>query len=315
MATVKDWIEGARLRTLAAGLSPVIAGTGIALWLDSGSFARFLLAALVALGLQIGSNFSNDYSDGIRGTDDVRTGPARLTGGGKARPELVKYVAFACYGVAGVAGLALVAVCGKWWLLLLGVLAVLAAWFYTGGKHPYGYIGLGEVFVFLFFGLMAGAGTVYTQALRVPWQGWWMAASVGFIACAVLMANNIRDIPTDREAGKMTLAARIGDAKARLAYDALVLFPVLGAVAYVGTIGWWVLLYLPALALALRNIAVVEGWTGRRREDLPAALRRWFAGKGRGKAKGLQLIPVLRDTGFVELLYAAATFCAFGMSG
>ena len=311
MATVKDWIEGARLRTLAAGISPVIAGTGIAMWLDSGSFLRFVLAALVALGLQIGSNFSNDYSDGIRGTDDVRTGPARLTGGGKAKPELVKAVAFACYGAAGVFGLILVAVCGQWWLLVLGVLAVLAAWYYTGGAHPYGYMGLGEVFVFVFFGLMAGAGTVYTQALSVPWQAWWMAASVGFVACAVLMANNIRDIPTDRTSGKMTLAVRLGDTRARLAYDALVLVPVLGALAYTGTIGWRVVLFLPALALALRNVAVVEGFTGRRVEDLPAAGKRWIAGKGRGKAKGLQLIPVLRDTGFVELAYALAAFIAF----
>ncbi len=314
MATAQDWIEGARLRTLAAGASPVIAGTGIALWTGSGSFGRFLLATVVALALQIGSNYSNDYSDGIRGTDDNRTGPPRLTGGGKASPATVKRVAFGFYGIAAVAGLALVALCGQWWLLLPGALAVLAAWFYTGGSRPYGYMGLGEVFVFVFFGLMAGAGTVYTQALAVSWQGWWMAASVGLIACAVLMANNIRDIPTDIRAGKMTLAARLGDTKARLAYDALALLPVLGALAYAPAIGWMVLAYLPALALTLRNIAIVEGLTGSQGQNLPQAATPRLAGARREKAAGKALVAVLRDTGFAELLYALATFLGFALA-
>lgn len=296
MASVEDWIEGARLRTLNAGLSPVIAGTGIALWLGAASFPRFLLATIVALALQIGSNFSNDYSDGIRGTDDVRTGPPRLTGGGKAKPQTVKMVAFACYGIGAVAGLALVALSGAWWLLGVGVLAIAAAWLYTGGKHPYGYMGLGEIFVFIFFGLVACAGTTYTQAGTVPWQGWLVAASLGFIACAVLMANNIRDIPTDEQAGKMTLAVRLGDRHARIAYGVLCFTPVLAATTFVPTIGLWTLLYLPALLLAALNTARVIG----------IAVKE--------PAQGLELIPVLRNTGFVGLLYAIATLLAFALA-
>lgn len=294
MTRIKDWVEGARLRTLSAGLSPVIAGTGIALWLEKASFVRFLLAALVALALQIGSNFSNDYSDGIRGADDVRIGPPRLTGGGKAKPQTVKMVAFACYGVGAVAGLALVALSGAWWLLGVGVLAIAAAWFYTGGKHPYGYMGLGEVFVFVFFGLVACAGTTYTQAGSVPWQGWLVAATLGFIACAVLMANNIRDIPTDKEAGKMTLAVRLGDRRARIAYGILCFVPV-AAVFFVPTVGGWAFLYLPALFLAAVNTRSVLGNTKIK------------------PAQGLELIPVLRDTGLVGLLYAIATLLAFAL--
>lgn len=294
MASVKDWIEGARLRTLSAGLSPVIAGTGIAMWLDKASFPRFLLATVVALALQIGSNFSNDYSDGIRGTDDVRTGPPRLTGGGKAKPKTVKIVAFACYGVGAVAGLALVALSGTWWLLGVGVLAIAAAWLYTGGKHPYGYMGLGEIFVFIFFGLVACAGTTYTQAGTVPWQGWLVSASLGFIACAVLMANNIRDIPTDEQAGKMTLAVRLGDRRARIAYGLLCFVPVAAAL-FVPTIGGWAFLYLPAFTLAILNTRRVLG---------NAKIK---------PAQGLELIPVLRDTGFVGLLYAIATLLAFAL--
>lgn len=296
MASVKDWIEGARLRTLSAGLSPVIAGTGIALWLEKSSFVRFLLAALVALALQIGSNLSNDYSDGIRGTDDVRTGPPRLTGGGKAKPQTVKMVAFMSYGFGAVCGLALVALSGAWWLLAIGVLAIAAAWFYTGGKHPYGYMGLGEVFVFIFFGLVACTGTTYTQAGSVPWQGWLVAAALGFIACAVLMANNIRDIPTDEQAGKMTLAVRLGDSRARIAYALLCLVPVVAAVAFVPTVGWWAFLYLPALLLATYTTALVMGSASKE------------------PAQGLDLIPVLRDTGFVGLLYAIATLLTFALA-
>lgn len=293
MTSVKDWIEGARLRTLNAGLSPVIAGTGIALWLGAASFPRFLLATIVALALQIGSNFSNDYSDGIRGTDNVRTGPPRLTGGGKAKPQTVKMVAFACYGIGAIAGLILVALSGAWWLVAVGVLAIAAAWLYTGGKHPYGYMGLGEIFVFIFFGLVACAGTTYTQAGTVPWQGWLTAASLGFIACAVLMANNIRDIPTDAQAGKMTLAVRLGDRRARIAYALLCIVPVVAAVAFIPSLGWWVLLYLPALGLSVMNGVRVLGSAKKK------------------SAQGLELIPVLRDTGFVGLAYALATLLAF----
>lgn len=297
MANVKDWVEGARLRTLPAAVAPVLAGTGIALSMDRGSFVRAFLAAAVALLFQIGVNFSNDYSDGIRGTDDVRTGPPRLTGGGKATPRTVKLVAFACFGLGCVAGLILVALSGTWWLIVAGALSVVAAWFYTGGKKPYGYMGLGEIFVFVFFGLVATAGTTYTQALQVPWQAWLAACSIGLLACALLMVNNIRDIPTDSITGKNTQAVRLGDTKARLTYDAMVLLPFVVALAYLPELGWPLLVcLLPAAWLTERNIARIHG-----------------LGK-RERAHGLALIPVLRDTGFIELTYALGLFAAFAVS-
>lgn len=279
MATLSDWVEGARPRTLPAALAPVILGTFAAHALGSASIPRALLAAGVALALQIGVNFANDYSDGVRGTDDVRTGPARLTGGGKTAPRNVKIAAFASFGIAGVLGLVLVALTGQWWLLALGVLAVLAAWFYTGGARPYGYMGLGEVFVFVFFGLMATAGTTYTQAGTTSLATWLGAIGIGLIACAILMINNIRDIPTDTEAGKKTLAVRLGDARARRAFELMILVPiVLGALAVPTVWALGVLLLLPLAWLLV----------------LPV----------RKGAVGLELIPVLRNTGFYELVFA-----------
>lgn len=280
MATISDWIEGARPRTLPAAAAPVILGTASAYALGSASIGRALLAGGVALVLQIGVNFANDYSDGVRGTDDLRTGPPRLTGGGKTSPRRVKAAAFASFGLAGVLGFALVALTGQWWLLALGALAVVAAWFYTGGARPYGYMGLGEVFVFVFFGLMATLGTTYTQAGRVDGATWLGAIGIGLIACALLMVNNIRDIPTDTEAGKKTLAVRLGDANARRAFTAmLVLPPVLGAACAI----WY-----PAAAAGLLLI--------------PLGL--WVARPVRKGAVGLELIPVLRTTGIYELIFA-----------
>ena len=297
MANVKDWIEGARLRTLPAAIAPVLAGTGIAIWMGEGSYVRAGLAAAIALLFQIGVNFSNDYSDGIRGTDDVRTGPPRLTGGGKASPRTVKLAAFGCFGLGCLAGLVLVALSGTWWLIAVGALAVVAAWFYTGGKRPYGYMGMGEIFVFIFFGLMATAGTTYTQALQVPWQAWLAACSIGFLACALLMVNNIRDIPTDAVTGKHTQAVRLGDTKARLAYDAMLLLPFVFALAYLPALGWPLLVCLfPAAWLTERNIERMHGLGKQQRTH------------------GLALIPVLRDTGFIELAYALGLFTAFAIS-
>jgi 1,4-dihydroxy-2-naphthoate octaprenyltransferase len=295
MARMSDWVEGARPRTLPASVSPIFAGTGIAIWLGQASAPRALLAAAVALFFQIGVNFSNDYSDGIRGTDDVRSGPPRLTGGGKTRPGYVKAAAFVCFGLGSVAGLVLVALCGQWWLIALGVAAVLAAWFYTGGKHPYGYMGLGEIFVFVFFGLMATAGTTYTQALSVPWQGWLAASAIGLISCALLMVNNIRDIPTDAASEKHTLAVRLGDARARWSYALLVWIPIAMAIALLVSTGnpfTW-LFFLPAAYFAATCSARVLGT-----RHHPAL-------------NGRALIPVLRDTGFMELAYGIGTFLAF----
>ncbi len=296
MAKVKDWIEGARLRTLPAAIAPVLAGTGVAVWMGKGSYPRAGLAVAIALLFQIGVNFSNDYSDGIRGTDDARTGPPRLTGGGKASPRTVKLAAFACFGLGCLCGLILVAVSGTWWLIAAGAAAVAAAWFYTGGKNPYGYMGMGEAFVFVFFGLMATAGTTYTQALQVPWQAWLAACSIGFLACALLMVNNIRDIPTDSLSGKNTQAVRLGDGQARLVYDAFIIIPFIFALLYVPSLGWAAVFLLPALALGIRNISRIHGLG-----KLPPA-------------QGSALIPILRDTGFLELAYGLGLFVAFAIS-
>jgi 1,4-dihydroxy-2-naphthoate octaprenyltransferase len=204
----------------------------------------------------------------------------------------VRAAAFACFGLGSLVGAVLVALSGRWWLLGVGAAAVAAAWFYTGGRRPYGYMGLGEVFVFVFFGLVATAGTTYTQLLGVPWQSWLAACSVGSIACALLMVNNIRDIPTDAASGKRTLAVRLGDRRARTAYASAVALPVLAAAALWGDLGALTLLVLaPCLPLAR------------------AAIRPVLSG-----ARGLALIPSLKATGFVELAYGVALLMAYAIA-
>lgn len=245
MADAAQWISGARLRTLPLALAPVLIGTGAAIG-SLGGFTAFILddiagkddhvslaqilvrgflALLVSLCLQIGSNYANDYSDGIRGTDDERVGPVRLTATGLAKAHEVKRAAFIFFGLAGVAGIVLILVSQAWWFLIVGAAAVAAAWFYTGGKKPYGYMGLGEVFVFVFFGLVATLGTMWMQVGQLSLSGWAGAVAIGSLASAVLMVNNLRDIPTDIEAGKITLAVRLGDNAARISYAVLVLLP------------------------------------------------------------------------------------------
>lgn len=220
VATPAEWLEGARLRTLPMALAPVIAGTAAAQSVWGANVPRALLAFAVALLLQIGVNYANDYSDGIKGTDDARVGPMRLVGSGAAAPRQVLTAALTCFGLAMLAGLALIAVSGQWWLLLVGASAVLAAWGYTGGPRPYGYMGLGDVAVFLYFGLVAVLGTAITQAAELSGVAWVGAIATGLFACALLMANNIRDIPGDREVGKRTLAVRLGDRWARVVFAA-----------------------------------------------------------------------------------------------
>lgn len=288
MATVANWVEGARPRTLLVSIAPVIVGAGGAFALGRGSFGRTALAAIVALMLQVGANYANDYSDGVRGTDDVRSGPTRLTAGGLAAPKAVKRAAFISFGVALIAGVWLVALAGTWWLLAIGATMPVAAWFYTGGNNPYGYVGLGEVFVFIFFGLIATAGTTYTQALAVPWQVWLAAIALGIAACAVLMVANIRDIPTDRPAGKRTLAVRLGERASRMTFAAMfavtlliglvvTMWPLAGSIARP-------VIYLAGLALA--------GW---------AAL---IAKPVLTGARGKDLIGSLKHTGMFELAFA-----------
>jgi len=203
---------------------PVLIGSGVALGYDRFSWWRALLALVVALALQVGVNYANDYSDGVRGSDERRVGPVRLVAAGLASPRHVLAAALAFFFVAGLAGLALAAVT-SWWLLAVGAACIAAAWFYTGGPKPYGYNGLGEIFVFLCFGVVAVAGTAYVQMKEFSWLG--LAASVpaGLLACALLMVNNLRDIRTDTVAGKRTLAVMLGDARSRLAYVLTLLVP------------------------------------------------------------------------------------------
>ena len=288
MATPAQWVEGARLRTLPMAAAPVIAGTAAAQTMYEARVVPALLALVVALALQIGVNYANDYSDGVRGTDDERVGPLRLTGSGAATPREVKTAAFACFGIAAVAGAALVVLSQQWWLAVVGLLAIAAAWGYTGGKKPYGYMGLGDLFVFLFFGLVATLGTTITQAGRLNMDAWVMAVSTGLFACALLMANNIRDIPGDREVGKQTLAVRLGDPKARLTFTAeLFVGMVLPLLLVPGNP--WVLLVYAMTPLAV-NAASTVLKTPERRE----------------------LIPALKMCGFINLgvtvLYAVAVF-------
>jgi 1,4-dihydroxy-2-naphthoate octaprenyltransferase len=280
MATAAQWVSGARPRTLPAAVAPVAVGTGAAAGLGAADAVRALLALAVALALQVGVNYANDYSDGIRGTDDERVGPFRLTASRAASPAAVRSAAFGAFVVAAIVGLALVAVSGRWWLLAVGALAILAAWFYTGGPRPYGYAGLGEVFVLVFFGLVAVLGTTYTQAGRVSAEAGAGAVGVGVLACGILVANNLRDVPTDARAGKRTLAVRLGERGTRRLYAALV------AVAYLAVFAAaarrpWALLALGSLPLAAGPLRAVAGG-----------------------ARGRDLLPVLRDTGRLELAYA-----------
>lgn len=290
MATLNDWLEGARVRTLPAAVSPVLVGSGIAIMEGGFSWVRAVLAGAVALLLQVGVNFANDYSDGVRGTDEWRTGPPRLTGGGKTSPNVVKFAAFAFFGLAGLAGIALVALSGQWWLIAVGIAAVVAAWFYTGGKNPYGYMGLGEVFVMVFFGYVATVGTTYTQTGTAPWEAWAGGTGVGLIACALLMINNIRDIPTDSVTGKNTLAVRLGDRRARISYGLMLAGAIVFGVA-IGFSHWPVSIGMIPLAVW----AIVLS-------------RRVMSG-----LEGRALIPVLRDTGLLQLAYGAVVVAAIAL--
>ncbi len=269
MATASQWLAGARPRTLSAALAPVAAGSGVAVFEDSFQIGIALLALLVALALQVGVNYANDYSDGIRGTDDERVGPVRLVGQKLAEPRQVKVAAFAAFGTAAVAGLLLVVISQVWWLLPVGLVSVGAGWFYTGGSRPYGYAGLGELSVFIFFGLVATAGTTWAQVGALTWPAIVAAIPIGLWSSAILLANNIRDIPGDTVAGKNTLAVRLGDHRARLAYSGCVLMGFLIS-ASLGLIQPWALVVLLALPLAVGPIKTLQaGASGR---DLIAVL-------------------------------------------
>jgi 1,4-dihydroxy-2-naphthoate octaprenyltransferase len=235
----RNWVSGARLRTLPLAVAPVAVGYGVASAMQAENLGLALLALAVSVFLQIGVNYANDYSDGIRGTDDYRVGPMRLTGSGRVEPKKVRNVAFAFFALAGVTGLAIVALTGLWWFIAVGAACIVAAWFYTGGKRPYGYAGLGELFVFVFFGLVATFGTVaiqvktfFTNADALVWTSG-AAVSMGLFASAVLMVNNIRDIETDKPAGKRTLAVRVGRKWAKAIYLIFLWVPMVLLFPYV----------------------------------------------------------------------------------
>lgn len=221
MTSFSDWVGGARPRTLPAAIAPVLVGSSVAYWEDAFQPGLAALALVVALALQVGVNYANDYSDGVRGTDEVRVGPVRLVGQGLASPRSVKLAAFGSFAVAGAAGLWLTVATGYWVFLPIGLLAILSAWGYTGGKNPYGYLGFGELFVFVWFGLAAVLGTSYAQTGRITAFAIAMAVASGAFACALLVINNLRDIPSDTIAGKRTLAVRLGDLSTRKLYVAL----------------------------------------------------------------------------------------------
>jgi 1,4-dihydroxy-2-naphthoate octaprenyltransferase len=280
MATLSQWIEGARPRTLPAAVSPILVGTGAAYQTGHIVWAYAILALAVALLLQIGVNYANDYSDGIRGTDEVRVGPVRLVGQRLAEPRSVKIAAFTAFFFAGLLGLALVGLSGLWVMIPIGAAAILAAWYYTGGSRPYGYLGLGEVFVFVFFGLVATLGTMATMTALTA-AGWWGAIGVGSLASAILVANNLRDIPTDREHGKRTLAVRMGEHGTRIFYVVLVAvaFVMTGLASFTSP---WALLAVFAAPFMVRPMHAVVGG-----------------------ATGPGLIPALAGTGRFQLVWSA----------
>jgi 1,4-dihydroxy-2-naphthoate octaprenyltransferase len=290
MATPAQWIAGARPRTLPAAVAPVLAGTAIALWEHEAVWWKALLALAVSLLLQIGVNYANDYSDGIRGTDDARVGPLRLVGSGVASARSVQLAAFASLGAAGLVGLVLAATTA-WWLVGVGLVSILAAWFYTGGKRPYGYMGLGEVMVFVFFGLVAVLGTTYVQTEEFELPALYAAIGIGAFACAILVANNLRDIPTDTISGKHTLAVALGEERTRYLYGLLLDAAVVALIGVALTTTWWALLGLVAAPPALRANDIVLS----------------------KKATGPRLVPVLQLTGLAELLYASGLFAGMAL--
>jgi 1,4-dihydroxy-2-naphthoate octaprenyltransferase len=272
------WVHGARPRTLGASITPVVVGTAAA---GHASAWRFVAALLVGLGLQVGVNYANDFHDGVRGVDtSERLGPPRLTSSGMASPRSVMLAALVSLAVAAAAGLAL-ALATTLWLVPLGAVAMLALWLYSGGPRPYAELGLGELMVFLFFGVMATAGTAYVQAERVSSAAWWASVAMGLLAVGILVANNLRDIPTDAAAGKRTLAVRLGVARTRLLYRACIAgsFVIVVVAVFVGAMDAWALLALGAVIVAVMPLRIV------------------------GRASGRELVAVLVGTALVQSVF------------
>jgi 1,4-dihydroxy-2-naphthoate octaprenyltransferase len=288
--SIKNWITGARVRTLPLAVAPIVLGSASADLVDRFDPLLASLALLVALLLQIGVNYANDYSDGIRGTDANRVGPLRLTGSGLVRPQSVKLAAAVTFGLAALSGLAIVVLTGQWFLVAVGVICIVAAWYYTGGKSPYGYAGLGEVAVFVFFGLIATVGTAYIQILEVDPVAILLGINFGFYATAVLLVNNIRDVETDRQSGKNTLSVRIGVRASKALFGALLVLPVI--------FNLFLAAIYPATIIGLANLMLVfpaflAGVKGKNAKDYISALKLTsFAGLGFGLLVGLGLFVV-----------------------
>jgi 1,4-dihydroxy-2-naphthoate octaprenyltransferase len=289
------WFAGARPRTLPAAVVPVAVGTACAVGEGSDGIIwwRAVAAMVVSLALQVATNYANDYSDGVRGTDadDKRVGPVRLVGQGLAAPSSVKKAAMAAFAVAGVAGGALALAVGPE-LFVVGALAILAGWFYTGGPRPYGYAGFGELFVFVFFGLVATAGSTYVQLERVTGLSIGAAVPVGLLATALLVVNNLRDIPGDSEVGKRTLAVRLGDQRTRYLYLALIVGAIV-CVPFVAGLG-----QRPVAAIALITLVVAQ-----------KPVLRVLQG-----ARGRDLIPVLGGTARVHLVFGVLLTIGLALS-
>ena len=280
--TLSVWVAGARPRTLPAAVAPILAGSASAAAVGRYDWLAAALCLVVALALQVGVNYANDYSDGVRGTDDDRVGPTRLVASGLAPARAVKAAAFGALAFAGVVGLVVVALSGQWWLIGVGALSILAAWYYTGGAKPYGYLGLGEVMVFVFFGLVATVGTCYVIAGAAPPHAWLAATAVGSLASAILVANNLRDIATDQTSGKLTLPVRLGDRRSRVFFAALAVVAVAATLAFAALTTWWALLGLAGAPLLVTPLRLVLGG-----------------------ASGKALIPVIQATGMAEIGIAA----------
>jgi 1,4-dihydroxy-2-naphthoate octaprenyltransferase len=289
MTSLNIWFQGARPKTLGAAIAPVLVGSSIAYYEKSFDLDISLLALLVSVSIQIAVNFANDYSDGIKGTDDQRVGPVRLVGQKLASPKSVKTAAIIFFSIAALAGLFITILSNQWWFLLLGLSAIIAAWTYTGGPKPYGYAGLGELFVFIYFGLVAVLGTTYAQTLYLKPYFFLYAISIGLFASAILVANNLRDREKDKQNKKNTLAVKLGDQKTRNLYVLLMILPfilVLSLFIYNGInpgarIGATIQIQLLALFLAWSSIKPVID-----------------------QVIGKELIPVLIKTGQTELLWA-----------
>ncbi|MFM8553876.1 MAG: 1,4-dihydroxy-2-naphthoate polyprenyltransferase [Acidimicrobiales bacterium] len=282
------WVAGARPRTLPAALVPVAVGAGCATGVPGVAWWRVILAAVVSLSLQVGVNYANDYSDGVRGTDTERVGPLRLVGSGLVEPSRVKRAAAMSLLLACLAG-AVLALVTTLWLVVVGLAAVLAAWFYTGGPRPYGYAGLGELFVFVFFGLVATVGTTYVLCTALPARSWWAGSAAGCLSCALLVVNNLRDIPGDTVSGKRTLAVRLGDRRTRVLF--IVLFAATAAfVAATAVVTG------PSTMLGLLGVLAAA-----------PAIRGVLGG-----ARGPALIAVLGAVGRAQLVFGAT--CAVGIA-